>query len=253
MKKLTLPSTKTNNKLDFILIKRNSYTGFWNMKIDGYIFENFEKLVSNPDESVIGRFYTFSNHTITLGYFQKMIPEEIKKEFNKWFFVRRITGGKAVFHYPKKDLTFCMVSSLNILDKLNVNYRTNLIESIHSFISDLLWDSISPLITTLKDAQKQDIQINKSQKKYINFDCFENIYSFEKTYNNQKVIGTAIKISNTKFIIQSNIKMNYLFSKIDEELLSSIENNFILKITTLNSECRYIPSTLFDLIPLKVM
>lgn len=246
-----LHSTSIDAKkvLNFVLIKRGSYSGFLNMKIDKLLFENYEKLVNNPEESIIARFYTFSNHTVTLGYFQRIIPEEIKREFNKWFFVRRITGGKAVFHYPKKDLTFCLVSSLNILDKLNIQKGNDKISLIHHFVNNLLWESILPLLKMHTNNQKQeDREINYQERKYKSFNCFEKVHSFEKIYNNHKVIGTAIKISNNKFLVQSNIKMNYLFSNIDEKLISSVENNFLSQIMKLDSSFRYHQLNILDLI-----
>lgn len=218
MKKHMLLSTNV------ILLKRENFSGILNMKIDEYLFNNFERLVS--ENSVIVRFYQFSNHTVTLGYSQKSVSEEILKIFDKWFFIRRITGGKAVFHYPKKDLTLCLISSLKNFINLP---KENRLSFIHSFVNNLLWSSIE--FENMKD---KNIKTEKPEKiNYVaikKFDCFENPQNFEKTYNGKKVIGTAIKISNNKFIVQANIKLQNIFEEIDNKLIDKIESNFVKKL-----------------------
>lgn len=218
MKKHMLLST------NLILLKRESLSGILNMKIDEYFFNNFERLFS--ENSVIVRFYKFCNHTVTLGYSQKNVNEEILKVFDKWFFIRRITGGKAVFHYPKKDLTLCLISSLKNFVNLP---KENKLSFIHSFVNNLLWGSIE-----FENIKNKSIKKEKSEKvDYVavkKFDCFQNPQNFEKTYNGKKVIGTAIKISNSKFIVQANIKLQNIFEEIDNKLIDKIESNFVRKL-----------------------
>ncbi|MFN3478252.1 MAG: hypothetical protein ACK4ZM_02655, partial [bacterium] len=56
------------------VIAQTSLGGFLNMAIDKFIFENFEKLTK--ENLIFVRFYTFANHTVTLGYFQNNIDQE---------------------------------------------------------------------------------------------------------------------------------------------------------------------------------
>ncbi|MCS7243753.1 MAG: hypothetical protein RMJ36_03345 [Candidatus Calescibacterium sp.] len=243
-------SLYTEKKLNIILVEKYSQSGYLNMKIDEFLFENFEKLAINPYNSIIFRFYNFANHTITLGYSQNTVDENIREEYKKWSFVKRITGGRAVFHYPKKDLTLCLISSIQTFEKLNINIHKNKIRNIHLFINNCLWDSVYPL---LKNNKSKDIK--NVQNKYVKFDCFQNIHDFEKVYNNKKVIGTAIKISDQKFIVQANIKLQYMFERISKDIINQIENNFLRKlIETENSHFydskEFYPLKLFDLFKL---
>ncbi|MCX7758241.1 MAG: hypothetical protein N2169_01305 [bacterium] len=240
-------SLSIEKKLNIILIEKYSQSGYLNMKIDEFLFENFEKFALNPYNSIIFRFYNFANYTITLGHSQNTVNENIMEEYKRWSFVKRITGGRAVFHYPKKDLTLCLISSIQAFEKLNVNIHKNTIRNIHSFINNCLWDSIYPL---LKNNKNKDIK--NVQNKYAKFDCFQNIHDFEKVYNNKKVIGTAIKISNQKFIVQANIKLQYMFENISKDIINKIENNFLCKLIGIeNSDFydskKFYPIKLFDL------
>lgn len=219
-------SQKNNlvKNLEGIVIGYHSLSGYLNMKIDKLLFENFEKISKN----MIIRFYSFANYTITLGYFQKKVDREILEEYKRWFFINRITGGKAVFHYPKKDLTVSLISSIEAIKKI-APIEKNILESIHFFINDNLWKSINK-IDGLMDIP---IVSYKENNKLKRFDCFQNPQKFEKVIKNMKVIGTAIKISNNKFIVQANIKLQNIFKIVNQELFIKIQENFIRELKLL--------------------
>jgi lipoate-protein ligase A len=87
------------------LLQTGYGTGFSNMAIDKAI------LVANSTGSVppTVRFYGWIPPTISIGYFQSL-TEEIDEEACERFgvsYVRRITGGGAVFH--EKELTYSFV------------------------------------------------------------------------------------------------------------------------------------------------
>ncbi|MFN3995250.1 MAG: lipoyl protein ligase domain-containing protein [bacterium] len=227
-------SIKLINKV-FVTVQ-TSLGGFLNMAIDKFIFENFEKLTN--EKAIFVRFYTFANHTVTLGYFQNNIDQEIKNMYKKWAFVKRITGGKAVFHYPKKDLTLCVVGSVDIIKDNtkheNISFQ-NMIKSIHKIFNELLWNSITQTID-IENINIENINFyeDKTQNKLTKFDCFKNVQAFEKEFNGKKVIGTAIKISqfsnnpyNHKFILQANIKLQNICPELNLPIKNKIIQNFL--------------------------
>ena len=231
MRKHSLPYIK------LLVINIGNFSGIMNMKIDNWIYENSKLFIKNLEEELIVRFYNFTNHTVTLGYFQKNAINEIKNidEYKNWSIVRRITGGKAVFHYPKKDLVLCAVGYTKILEKIDnlFNLNHNKINKVHTFFNNILWESVIPqnnyheLIKNYTLIQSE----NNIQQTIKKLDCFQNSLSFEKTFEGKKIIGTAIKISQTndseKFILQANIKLQNLYNQINREVFKNIKNNFI--------------------------
>ena len=87
------------------LLKTEDNAGAVNMAIDKAV------LVSNSNKKVLPtvRFYTWKPPTISIGYFQSL-EEEIDLNNCKEFgvdYVRRITGGGAVFH--EEELTYSII------------------------------------------------------------------------------------------------------------------------------------------------
>jgi len=206
-----------------VLFEVESFSGYLNMAFDNLLFNNFEKIFHK--DTIIIRFYTFANHTITLGYFQRRINDEVLKLFEKWAKIRRITGGKAVFHHPKKDLVMSLISSINCIQKL-IQKNQNIIKEVHYFINNKIWEAIKKekLSETIEFLQN-DFNLN-SEYNDKKFNCFSNPQKFEKTYQGKKVIGTAIKISQDKIIIQANIKLQTVFPNLDKSFYYKIQNNF---------------------------
>lgn len=205
--------------------------GYLQMKIDEYLFKNFEYFNYYLNNVLLARFYQFSNNTITIGRFQK-INEEIIKENKEYLIVKRITGGKAVYHIPKKDLTFSIIANTNIFKKINFN-NENTLNFIHKFFNNLVKET---LISLNIDSNKLSFfDKNNSTKEDNNikgrFDCFASPMDFELVYNNQKIVGTAIKIDNNKFILQANIKL-YLVSEslINQEFINKFIQTFYINL-----------------------
>lgn len=224
-------------KIDFIKLG-----GFLQMKIDEYLFKNLEYLNNYLNNILLIRFYQFSNNTITIGKLQK-INEEIIKENIGYLIVRRITGGKAVYHLPKKDLTFSIIANTNIFRKINVS-NENILKFIHKFFNNLVKEI---LVSLNMDLNKFNTSLNKeysNNERLARFDCFAKPMDFELVYNNQKILGTAIKIdNNNKFILQANIKL-YLINE------SLIKQEFINKFielfhTTLYKNLSFLSSSLY--------
>ena len=90
--------------------------GFWNMALDEAIL----KAVIEKKSPNTLRFYKWDPSTINIGRNQSLSDEvdvEVAKEkgFN---IVRRITGGGAVFHDKKREITYSIVCPLKFLKHL---------------------------------------------------------------------------------------------------------------------------------------
>ena len=92
------------------LIEQQTYNASMNMAIDEAIYES----VANGRELPTIRFYKWKNNSISLGAFQNQNEinlNECKK--NNAEVVRRITGGRAVYH-DKADFTYSVVAPIKI-------------------------------------------------------------------------------------------------------------------------------------------
>ncbi|MBI1936080.1 lipoate--protein ligase family protein [Candidatus Woesearchaeota archaeon] len=95
------------------LIEQQSYSAAMNMAIDEAICENAAENDSLPTI----RFYKWKNNSVSIGSNQNQNEinlNECKK--NNIEVVRRITGGRAVFH-DKRDFTYSVIAPIKIFNK----------------------------------------------------------------------------------------------------------------------------------------
>lgn len=96
--------------MNWRLIEQQPYSAAMNMAIDHAIYES----VANGRENPAIRLYKWKNNSISIGAYQN--PKEINLEFckkNSIEVVRRITGGRAVFH-DKADFTYSVIAPIRI-------------------------------------------------------------------------------------------------------------------------------------------
>lgn len=89
--------------------------GYWNMALDESILQScIEKKTPNTI-----RLFKWDPSTVTIGYHQSVSDEvniAVAKE-KKFNIVRRITGGGAVFHDSKGEITYSVVCPLKFLEE----------------------------------------------------------------------------------------------------------------------------------------
>ena len=164
-------------------------TAAFNMAMD----EAFaEAIIKNPALSVI-RTYSWKPKAISIGYFQNAIRDfnidKIKK--SKIDFVRRTTGGRAVFH--ANEFTYSTVSHIdNTLLGNNLRDTYNVIGL--AILKALHMSGFSKL--ELKKINTSD-NISKTVKP-----CFSSTGRYEIVYKNKKIVGSAQK--RTRNIIQQH-------------------------------------------------
>ena len=102
------------------LIEQASYSAAMNMAVDHAIYES----VANGRELPTIRFYKWKNNSVSIGAYQntKEINLDACKK-HKIDFVRRMTGGRAVFH-DKSDFTYSVNAPIRLFGyKIENAYR----------------------------------------------------------------------------------------------------------------------------------
>lgn len=77
-----------------LLIERQPQSGARNMAIDEALLE-----AARREQFTALRFYRWSEPTLSLGYFQKTLPENLPAELKELAQVRRLSGGGAILHH----------------------------------------------------------------------------------------------------------------------------------------------------------
>ena len=176
------------------------------------------------------RFYRWKPSTISIGYFQSM-KNEINIEKCKELgigYVRRLTGGKAVFH--DKELTYSFIIDESLMPKTILESYKQISEGIVNGLVEL---GINPEMRKEVD------------KKLQSSNCFHVPSYYELTINNKKFVGSAQKRQNGKILQHGSILIDAdydlmcsLFSQNSENFLeetkkrvTSISNELGKKIT----------------------
>jgi lipoate-protein ligase A len=145
------------------------------------------------------RIYGWNVPCISYGNFQKLKNINLKG----YPAVKRITGGKAVFHY--NDLN---VSASVYRDKKNINPMTS-----YSVITDIINSALN-----LSEVNSE-ISMLKQKTDMKNDMCFCYSYSHEIIFKDRKLAGIAQKISDNSVLIQCSFHID-----IDYEEYASIFN-----------------------------
>ena len=170
------------------------------------------------------RIYQWNTKAISIGYNQDIIKEiNLKKckELNIDI-VRRITGGKAVFHDKELTYSFIVPENLNLLPK-------DIVES-YKIIAEAL------IIALNKIGINADIK--KINEKIATPICFNSSNWYELTVNNKKISGSAQRRFDGKVLQHGSILIDFDF-ELNSLLFNSnnpLDNieNLKQRITTLN-------------------
>ena len=200
------------------LIDTGFNDAFANMAID-------EALAINCKEPIL-RIYQWKPKAVSIGYNQNM-QKEINSEFcrkNNIDVVRRITGGKAVFHENELTYSFIIPEKLNLLPQ-------NIVES-YKIIANAL-------VIALKKIGI-NANIRKINEKINTPICFNSSSWHELTVNGRKISGSAQRRFEGKMLqhgpisIDFDYKTNSLLFKSNNEI-DNIDN-LKKRITSISNE-----------------
>lgn len=166
--------------------------GSWNMAVDDYLFQN----LSEAPETCL-RFYSWERPTVSLGYSQK-IEKVLDEDFcraNGIDIVRRLTGGKLVLHF--REVTYSLCSS-------DAALFTNTLKGSYRLISQ-------GLIAGLKKMGISAALSKPPPEAYVrgNLPCFSYPAEDEIEVKGRKIVGSAQKRTEGKFLQHGSIPLVY--------------------------------------------
>ena len=217
--------------MNWRLLEQQTYTAAMNMATDEAVYES---VAANKQPPTI-RFYKWKNNSVSLGAFQN--PNEINLEEckkNNVDVVRRITGGRAVFH-DKMDFTYSVVAPIKIFD--------NSISKAYKEICSWMVNSLKDLGIKSKLENKNDImadgrKISGNAAKLME----KGIYLQHGTLVYDIDFNLMPKVLNiSKELAKEKIASILEFKKVNsEQVYESLRNNFIknknIKIEKLSKE-----------------
>lgn len=156
------------------------------------------------------RIYGFNKPTVSLGKNQTKFLYE-----NDWEYVRRPTGGRAVYH--NGDVVFSLISSIK-----NPIVGGNILES---------YKKIAELLKRGFEKKGISLEIFKGKpNSYRDFRCFSSTSRYEIVYKGKKVIGIAQVRKKDYYLTQASIQLfDFPREMIIKCVKESFEEKFILK------------------------
>lgn len=217
--------------MDWRLLEQQTYDAAMNMAIDEAIYES----VASGKQLPTIRFYKWKNNSVSLGAFQNQDEinlEECKK--NNVDVIRRITGGRAVYH-DKKDFTYSIVAPIKIFD--------NSVSNAYKEICSWIINSLKDLGIKSKLENKNDIIVNNKKISGNAAKLMEKgIYLQHGTLVYDLDFNLMPKVLNiSKDLAKEKIASILQFKKINQnEVYNSLKNSFSkckeIKIEKLSKE-----------------
>jgi len=168
---------------------------FFNLALDEVLFFENQKGGSSP----IFRIYGWGKAAISIGYFQNVSRACNQAECQKQNLpiIRRITGGRAVFH--QKDLTYCLVGSSDLYPELGHNVMETYNKTSQAFLEGLKMLGV--------EGSWEKGKLSAHDKK-SSLPCFSSASVYEVTHLGKKLIGSAQKRVGSWFIQQGSLPLN---------------------------------------------
>ncbi|MEW6456882.1 MAG: lipoate--protein ligase family protein [Acidobacteriota bacterium] len=176
----------------FIKIEEKPYSGSWNMAVDEFLFNEVQK-----EEKTILRFYEWEIPTLSIGFSQRVnrILNMEYLEKNRVPFVRRITGGKVVFH--NDEITYSISSSEKIF------FEKKSLSEAYTMISGALIEGLKKLSIKAELSGRSPKFLSKSD-----LPCFSFSSKDEILVNGKKIVGSAQKRKENCLIQHGSIPIS---------------------------------------------
>ncbi|MEK6270409.1 MAG: hypothetical protein N2B57_06590 [Planctomycetales bacterium] len=192
--------------------------GTVNMAID----ETLLQTVSNTRIPVL-RFYTWSEPTLSLGYFQSFSDRNNHQESLSCPIVRRTTGGGAILH--DRELTYSLSWPKGQRPR-PFDQKTKGAEWMYAWVHQALMDVLSEM--------GADVQFCKptspSEKPFL---CFERRSSWDVGFENVKILGSAQRSYRGGVLQHGSLLLSS--SMLTPQLSGLSEQGFSCPIDTLRS------------------
>jgi lipoate-protein ligase A len=165
----------------WFLIDTGPADGYTNMAVDESLLETMGQRGAAP----VLRFYTWSQPTISVGYFQKVFEDFDLDACRQrgWPLVRRLTGGRAVFH--DDELTYSIV-----LPRSSPEAGGGVLASYRCLSQGLLL-GLRTLGVDASLVSRQDVLRQRSAGAGKSPDCFASPSWYEIKVGRAKLVGSA--------------------------------------------------------------
>ena len=198
--------------LQFQIFTYRQYNGFTNMSIDHYLaatsLETFDPIL---------RFYGWIPFCLSIGYHQSEKKIDIRKLKNDTFdFVRRPTGGRAIFH--SEELTYSIIFPKNILTQ----------KELYSYIHGILANALIKLGYNVIFASK-NAKLPKLKDVVTDFPCFTRSAETEVEYNGKKLIGSAQKIYPNSILQHGSILIDDSHKNLSKYLIADDDERYLIE------------------------
>lgn len=167
---------------------------FFNLALDEVLFFENQKGGNSP----IFRIYGWNRPAVSIGYFQNVSRACNLAECQKQNLpiIRRITGGRAVFH--EEDLTYSFMGSAEKFPELG-----NKILETYRKTTEALLEGLKML--GIKGSWEKGRVSANGKKSFL--PCFASTSIYEVTHLGKKLIGSAQKRVGNSFIQQGSLPL----------------------------------------------
>ncbi|WP_442507636.1 lipoate--protein ligase family protein [Novipirellula sp. SH528] len=169
-----------------------------NMAIDQALLESVDR-----DAVPTLRFYTWSEPTVSLGYFQKASDRLAHSPSANCAFVRRATGGGAIVHHNELTYSFCWP-----LEYVPAGAKSELYQQTHQAIIESL-GRFGVSATRYADLGTQAVQtVTSNEKRCDPFLCFQRRTDEDLVVAGYKVVGSAQRTSRKAVLQHGSILLD---------------------------------------------
>jgi len=184
--------------MDGYFYLHRSASAWFNMAFDEWLFD---RLRTEEGPRLYLRLYSWESGAITFGYnqhYEKAVKANlIDKDIP---IIRRITGGRAIFHDPT-EFTVTIASRIDFLSK-----ELRPLSESNKVIS-------SVIVRALKSAGLDTEWKRQTERKFVEKSesaaaCFDSVTRYEVTAENAKIAGGAQRRVGNRFIHQGSLKVN---------------------------------------------
>lgn len=172
---------------------------YYNMAVDEYLFQQ----VLNQPSRIYLRLYSWKEGAITFGYNQNIKKAVIHDKLGSTPLIRRVTGGRALFHDPS-ELTYAIIVNRENLNNKKITGSLNqtsqsISEALMSFLSEI--EISSHCVRNSSDSKK-------GLKFFHSAPCFESASKYEILSDEKKIIASAQRRIANSFLQHGSIKIN---------------------------------------------
>lgn len=168
---------------------------FFNLALDEVLFFENQKEGSPP----LFRIYGWDRAAVSFGYFQKIEQACNLRECEKENLpvIRRITGGRAVYHH--QDLTYCFMGCAQTYPELGKTVVETYRQISQAFLEGL------KMLGVQAEWEKMRFSLN-GKSSFL--PCFASTSIYEVTHQGKKLIGSAQKRVGSWFIQQGSMPLD---------------------------------------------